>query len=81
MTPEEHKLIITMLREQQVTIAALTEILKAHGIVRDGDLVAYGLELRSSGAVQLIEDRLVEAYRGNGENLGVIVPELPEGLH
>ena len=81
MTRAEHKLVITMFKEQQATIAALIEILKVRGILQNGDLDAHALALRDSGTLRLIEDRVEEVYRGNAANLGILTSDLPSGTY
>src|SRR5277367_2937428 len=54
MTPEEHQLILEMLKQQRLLYAGLVELLKSRGIVSRGDLEAFD-DLVSTSSREFLE--------------------------
>jgi hypothetical protein len=70
LSAKEHQLIFEMLKQQQILIVALTETLKASGMVNAGDLAAYAHLSRTSGQENAIERQLAESYKRFAKALG-----------
>jgi hypothetical protein len=71
MTPEEHQLIIEMLKEQRVVYAALVEVLKSRDIMQDKDLEAANSLLDQSGKTVILEKQIEDSYSKFAKILGV----------
>jgi hypothetical protein len=70
MTPEEHRIIIEMFKQQTLYYAGLVELLKSRGVIERGDLEAFD-SLVAGTKRELLERRVVNDYLESGRILGV----------
>lgn len=70
MTPEEHRLIIEMFKQQTLFYAGLVEILQSRGVIDHGDLEAFD-DVVSHTKRELLERHVEEDYVRFGTTLGV----------
>jgi hypothetical protein len=76
MTPEEHRLVIEMFKQQTLFYAALVEVLKSRGVIEAGDLDRFDAWI-SGTKRELLEQNVQEDYLTSGRILGVTgLPDL-----
>jgi hypothetical protein len=75
MTPDEHRLMIEMFKQQDLQYAGLAELLRSRGVLERGDLERFDALVLNTKR-ELLEQTVAESYLECGRVLGVT--DLPE---